>query len=80
MEQTWINFKSHFREAQQELNNIQGPTLHASTLNANLVKSVVDGDQEVFLPDDDLIEKVANSVASTSALSNAQYLEHVNKL
>ena len=57
-----------------------GPTLHASALNANLVKRVVDGVQEVFLPDDDLIEKVANSVASTCAASNAQLLEHVNEL
>ena len=83
IDQNWINFKTHFRQAQQDLNNIQGPTIQASDFNANLVQSVVEGVQQALLPEDDqmpeILEQVVNSVAKTSS-TNEQLLNHVDKL
>ena len=83
IDQNWINFKTHFRQAQQDLINIQGPTLQASDLNANLVQSVVEGVQQALLPEDDrmpdILEQVVNSVAKTSS-TNEHLLNHVDKL
>ena len=83
IEQTWINFKSHFRQAQQDLDSIKGPTINNSELNANLVQSVVEDVQQALLPEDDdmpqILEHVVNSVAQTSN-KNDQLLEHINKL
>jgi hypothetical protein len=82
--QNWINFKTHFRQGQRDLNNIQGPTLQASDLNAYLVQSVVEGVQQALLPIDDqmpdIFEQVVNSVAKTSSTNEQLQLLFKPKL
>lgn len=52
-QKTWINFKTHFRQAHQEFRETTDITLEESELtqhNANLVQQVLDGLQSVITP------------------------------
>jgi hypothetical protein len=73
---TWINFKTHFRQAHQEFRETTDLSLEDSQLernNANLVQQVVDGLQSALAPGEEheaesaaLREQMANSATRTS--------------
>jgi hypothetical protein len=78
LQKTWIAFKTHFRQAHQELRETTDVTLEDSALeanNANLVQQVVEGLQTALAPAGDpspepdtsaMLEQMANSAARTS--------------
>jgi hypothetical protein len=76
VQQTWIHFKEHFRQAHKEFRETTDITLEESELqrnNANLVQQVVDGLQSVMTPaasevdqPPDLIQQMANSAARSN--------------
>jgi hypothetical protein len=71
LQQTWIAFKDHFRQAHQEFRETTDITLKDSELqrnNANLVQQVVEGLQHVLTPEEPpetessaIIQEMANS-------------------
>ena len=75
-QQTWLEFKIHFRRAHQELRETTDITLEESELqrnNANLVQQVVDGMQTIQTVRDEesavILEQMANS---TTGATDAQ--------
>jgi hypothetical protein len=76
IEETWPNFKTHFRQARQEFRETTDISLEESELarnNANLVQQVVDGLQSALTPDEtqqnesaDLIAQIANSATRSN--------------
>jgi type II secretory pathway component PulJ len=70
IQQSWIAFKDHFRQAHQELRETTDVTLEDSELqrnNANLVQQVVDGMQNMRDEESSaILEQMANSATRTS--------------
>jgi len=69
-DKTWINFKTHFRQAHQEFRETTDVIIEESELqrnHANLVRQVVEGVQTAMTPADtidpssELIQQMANS-------------------
>jgi hypothetical protein len=78
IEKTWTNFKTHFRRAHQEFRETTDITLEESDLqrnNANLVQQVVEGLQNVMVPESpaaepsELMLQMANSVTTQQHLT-----------
>jgi len=74
-DKTWINFKTHFRQAHQEFCETTDVTVEESELqrnHANLVRQVVEGVQTAMTPavtiapSSELIQQMANSANQTS--------------
>jgi len=78
-DKTWINFKTHFRQAHQEFRETTDVTVEESELqrsHANLVRQVVEGVQTAMTPavtpadtsdpSSELIQQMANSANQTS--------------
>jgi hypothetical protein len=66
IENTWPNFKMHFRQAHPEFRETTDITLEESELarnNANLVQQVVDGLQSALTPDETLQNESAELIA-----------------
>jgi hypothetical protein len=76
LENTWPNFKTHFRQAHQEFRETTDITLKESELarnNANLVQQVVNGLQSAFTLDETLQNesaKLINQMANSATHSN----------
>ena len=70
-QQTWANFKTHFRQAHQELREAGDLQIRESQFNsANIVQEVIDGVQSVLQPTDntqDTTEDVINQMANNAA-------------
>ena len=88
VQKTWINFKTHFRQARKELKESAGATIENSDLNqqANLVQQVVEGVQQALLPPDggtdptsEILQQVVNS-ASTTTNTQQQLLQQISQL
>jgi hypothetical protein len=79
IEKTWPNFKTHFRQAHQELRETTDVTLEESELarnNAKLVQQVVDGLQSAFTPDETLHNESADLIAQMANLATCLNESH----
>lgn len=88
VQKTWANLKAHFRTAQRELRESTGSTIAQYQLHetANLVQQVVDGIQQVLLPDDagpdpttEILQQVMKS-ASASSTTQQQLATQIQQL
>jgi len=90
-QKTWANFKTHFRQAHQELKEAGDLQLRDTQFNsANLVQEVIDGVQSVLTPSEntvndqtnDVIQHMANNAAHQQMMPQmmAQMMELLNKM
>jgi hypothetical protein len=87
LDKTWTNFKTHFRRAHQEFRETTDITLEESDLqrnNANLVQQVVEGLQNVMVPEtpaeapSELMLQMANAVTTQQQLT--QQIQQMQKM
>jgi hypothetical protein len=73
IEKTWINFKTHFRQAHQEFRETTDVTLEESDLqrnNAHLVQQVVDGMQQAMMINDNTNDESAETILQMANSAN----------